>query len=238
MTETPNPQAYARLGGAMYLLIIGIGIVGELVTRAEIVASGNAAATAENLVRAQGWWRAGIASNLVMHLCDVGVMLALYVLLRPVNRNLARLAVLFNLIQTAVMVTTDLVLVVPLLLLGEAPYLAAFTLQQRQTMAYVAIRLQDYGFGFGLVFFGVTCLVTGQLIRKAAYLPRLLGVLMQLAGVCYVVNSFALVLSPAAASQLVPYILLPPFVAELSLASWLLVKGVNQLKWDAIQANA
>ena len=60
-----------------------------------------------------------------------------------------------------------------------------------------------------------------------AFLPRLLGWLMVLAGLCYLVNSFAGFLSPALGSRLFPWILLPSLVAELSLALWLLVKGVD-----------
>jgi len=69
------------------------------------------------------------------------------------------------------------------------------------------------------------------LILRSGYLPRALGVLMQIAGTCYLVNSFALILAPALASHLFPAILLPPFVAELSMATWLLVKGVDLTRW-------
>jgi hypothetical protein len=63
-------------------------------------------------------------------------------------------------------------------------------------------------------------------------MPRSIGVLMQIAGVCYVINSFAVLLSPPLASRLFPAILLPSLIAELSLALWLLVKGVRAEKWD------
>ena len=178
-------------------------------------------------------WRAGIAGDLVMHLCDVGVMLVFYVLLRPVSKNLALLALLFNLVQTAVLVANKLNLLVPLFLLGDAEYLKAFTPQQLQALSYVSLRTHDYGFGVGLMFFGVECLVVGYLIFRSGYLPRMLGVLMQIAGACYLTNSFALIVSPALGSKLFPFILLPPFVAELSTASWLLLKGVDVTRWAA-----
>src|SRR5207237_39938 len=90
-----SPQLYARVGGVLYLAIIAAGINGELFVRGSIVVSGDAAATARNLVGSSVLWRAGIAGDLVMHLCDVGLMLVFYVLLKPVSRNLALLAVLF-----------------------------------------------------------------------------------------------------------------------------------------------
>ncbi len=55
--------------------------------------------------------------------------------------------------------------------------------------------------------------------------------MMQIAGVCYAINSFAVILYPPIGSKLFPVILLPPFVAELSLALWLLVKGVDEAEW-------
>src|SRR5689334_18566606 len=190
--DTP-PQLYARIGGVLYLIIIAAGMNGELFVRGSIVVSGDAAATARNLVASSALWRAGIAGDLVMHLCDVGLMLVFYVLLRPVSRNLALLAVLFNLIQTAVLVANKLNLLLPLFLLGDARYLDAFTPQQLQALSYVSLRTHDYGFGFGLMFFGAECLVVGYLIFRSGYFPRALGILMQVAGACYLANSFALV---------------------------------------------
>jgi len=232
-TADISPQLYARIGAVLYLIIIAAGINGELFVRGSIVVSGDAAATARNLVASSALWRAGIAGDLVMHLCDVGLMLVFYVLLRPVSRNLALLAILFNLIQTAVLVANKLNLLLPLFLLGDARYLDAFTPQQLQALSYVSLRTHDYGFGFGLMFFGAECLVVGYLIFRSGYFPRALGILMQVAGACYLANSFALVVSPPLASRLFPLILLPPFVAELSLALWLLVKGVDRTAWAA-----
>jgi hypothetical protein len=104
-----------------------------------------------------------------------------------------------------------------------------------QALSYLPIKLHAYGFGVGLIFFGFVCLLEGYLIYRSAYLPRFLGVLMQIAGVCYLVNSFALILAPSLADTLFPFILLPPFIAELSLALWLLLKGVNMAEWEKRQ---
>jgi hypothetical protein len=227
-----SPQVYARIGGLLYLVIIVAGALGELFVRGTLVVSGDAAATAGRIVASESLWRLGIAGDLVMHLCDVVVMWALYVLLRPVSRNLALLSLLFNLVQTAVLAANKLNLLVPLFLLGDAAYLGAFDTAQLQAWSYIAIKMHDYGFGIGLIFFGFTCLVEGYLIRRSRYLPAILGVLMQIAGACYLVNSFALLLAPALATKLFPAILVPCFIAELALALWLLVKGVNVGEWN------
>jgi hypothetical protein len=83
----------------------------------------------------------------------------------------------------------------------------------------------------GLIFFGFECLVLGYLIFRSGYFPRILGVLMQIAGLSYLTNSFALLLAPAFAAKLVPAILLPALIGELSLCLWLLIKGVNAQRW-------
>lgn len=226
-TET-SPQTYARFGGLLYLVIIVTGAMGELLIRGRLVVPGDAVVTARNILASESLWRLGIAGDLVMHVCDVFVMWALYVLLRPVNRNLALLNLLLNLIQTAVLVANKLSLLVPLFLLGNAPYLKAFDPAQLQAWSYIAIRMHEYGFGVGLIFFGFVCLVEGYLIRRSRYLPSLLGILMQVAGACYLINSFTLLLAPALASLAV---LAPCCVVELALALWLLVKGVDMHEW-------
>jgi hypothetical protein len=226
-------RAPRRIGGLLYLVIIVAGLAGEIFVRGSMVVSGNPAATANNVIASTSLWRAGIAGDLVMHIYDVGVMLVFYVLLRPVSGSLALLALLFNLVQTAVLVANKINLLLPLFLLGDAAYLTAFTPRQLQALAYVSLRTHDYGFGFGLIFFGVEWLVIGYLIFQSGYLPKALGILMALAGACYLTNSFALILYPPLASRLFPAIMLPPFVAESSLALWLVIKGVDLAKWAA-----
>jgi hypothetical protein len=138
---------------------------------------------------------------------------------------------MLNLVQTAVLVANKLNLVMPLLLLGKKDYLASFDAQQLQSLSYMFIRAHSYGFGIGLIFFGFASLVVGYLIRKSGFLPGILGIGMQIAGACYLINSFALILAPTMANSLFPAILLPPFIAELSLSLWLIIKGVNVPVW-------
>jgi uncharacterized protein DUF4386 len=226
-----SPNVYARIGGALYLFIIAAGLLGEVVVRNGVIVSGDAVATAHNIVASEPSWRIGIAGDLLMHVCDVPLMVILYTLLRPVDKFLAQVALLFTLTQSAVMVASKLSQLTPLFLLSGAEYLKAFDERQLDAMAYLALRSDSYGFGVGLIFFGCACLVLGYLIRNSGFLPKILGVLMQIAGVSYLVNSFALILAPPVANALFPAILLPAFVAESSLCLWLLVKGIDVARW-------
>ena len=213
-----RPNRYARIGGALYLVIIVAGIVGPLLTRGLLIVPGDVDATARNIAGSPELWRLGIAVDVVMQLCDVPVMLILFLLLSPVNKTVALGALLFNIVQTATLVSNQLTLVAAQLLSAEQPALTD-----------VAISAYSYGEALGLVFFGFTLLGVGYLIRHSGFLPRILGLLVQIAGISYVVNSFLVLVAPDLANIA---FLVPAFVAELSLALWLLVKGVDAAKWE------
>lgn len=228
-----SPQRYARIAGVLYLAIIVLGLFGELVVRGTLVVSGNAWATANNISASTLLWRAGIAGDLMMQVLDVPVLVIFYLLLRRVSKSLALFATLINLVQTAVLVMNKLTLLVPLFLLEDAAYLKTFSVEQLHTLSYLAISMHGYGFALGLLFFGFACVATGHLIYQSHFLPKTLGVLMWLAGLSYLLNSFALLLAPAVAAAIFPGVLVPAFVGELSVALWLMVKGVNMAQWEA-----
>jgi hypothetical protein len=229
--DETSPQVYARIGGMAYLIIFLAGGFDAMFIRNSMIVWGDAAATTNHIMASQLLWRVGIAGDLLMHVCDVVVMMVFYVLLRPVNRNLALLVVLFNVIQTAVLVANKLNLLVPILLFGSPEYQKMFEPQQLQALTYLCAEAHEHGFGIGLIFFGFECLVLGHLIFKSGYLPRTIGILMQIAGLSYLINSFTMLLAPTFANRIFPAILLFAFPGEVSLCLWLLVKGVNITKW-------
>jgi Domain of unknown function (DUF4386) len=140
-------------------------------------------------------------------------------------------ATLTNMVQTAVLVVNKLNLLVPLFLLEDAGYLKIFSAEQLHTLSSLAISAHAYGFALGLLFFGFACVATGQLIYRSGFLPKILGILMWFAGLSYLPNSFALLLAPSFAAAIFPAVLVPAFVSELSVALWLLVKGVDMAQW-------
>jgi hypothetical protein len=112
-------------------------------------------------------------------------------------------------------------------------------------LASIALRSHDIAFNITLIFFGCGCVVEGYLIFKSGYLPRSIGVLMQVAGASYLVACFAALFAPVLADLIIPAILLPPLIGESAYCLWLLVKGVNVAKWnervglaDSMQASA
>ena len=130
-----------------------------------------------------------------------------------------------------------LLLLAPLAVLKSAQHLSAFNLEQLQALALGSLKLLGQANNIGLVFFGFYCLLIGYLIFRSTFLPRILGAAMTLAGLGWLTGSFASFLSPPFAIHLFPYIMLPGMLGEGALTVWLLVKGVNEQRWNE-QASA
>ena len=231
-TAETSPQIYARIGGVLYLIIIVAGLFGELFVRSNLIVSDDATATANNIMASEQLWRIGFAGSLIMLVCAIPLALIIYVLLSPVSRNIALLAVFFNLVSIAVEALNNLNSFAALFPLGSSDYLKAFEPQQLHVLAYHSLRMHTSGYNISLIFFGMNCFFWGYLIFKSGYFPKILGVLLIICSVCYVTNSFAWFLAPKFAATLIPGILVPCLVAELSFCLWLLVKGVNVPKWN------
>jgi Domain of unknown function (DUF4386) len=228
-----SPQVYARIGGLAYLIIIVAGAMGEIFIRSKMIVPDNAAATTQNISASPLLWRIGVFGDLVMHVFDLVLAVVYYTLFKRVSKPLALLSLLFGMIQTAVLVANKLNLMMPLFLLADAHYLKAFDPQQLQAWSYLSIQTHEYGFGFGLIFFGFSCLLDGYLIFIFKFLPRVLGILVFLAGLCYLTNSFLLIFSLKLEGALFGVLLGPlAFIGEFSMCLWLLTKGVNVKKWE------
>lgn len=232
---TRSPQFYVRLAGLFYLVIIVLGLFGESYVRGTLVVAEDAVATAQNIQASASLWRLGIFTDLMMQVLDIPIIVLMYLLFQRVSAGLNLVATFFNLIQTAVLVANKLVLLLPLILLGGAGYFSAFSSEQLAAWSYVAVRIYNYGFAAGLIFFGIACVIRGYLIIKSELFPKLLGWLLSLAGLCYLVNSSALLLLPDIAPLLFPWIFLPVLVGELTLSLWMMIKGMNMNKWQALQ---
>src|SRR5438094_3626016 len=100
-TIETSPQLYARIGGALYLIIIVIGLYGEAFVRDRLIVSGDAAATAAKIVSHESLWRFHIAAELFLLICAVAPLLILFVLLKPVSKDRALLTAFFNLVSIA-----------------------------------------------------------------------------------------------------------------------------------------
>jgi hypothetical protein len=228
-----SPQTYARVGGVLYLFIIVAALFGEAYVRGSLLVARDPIATASNILGAEVLFRVGLAGEMLTCVCDVTVTLILYVLLKPVSRNLALLAAFFRLTFVAIYSVAKLFEIAALAALDGADYLKGFDAPQLADLAFVALRVHGLGYGVSLLFFGFCCILFGYLIRNSLYLPRILGTLLVIGGMGYILFSLAQILAPSfAANYLFPWLMLPAFPAELGLALWLAIKGVNVAKWQ------
>jgi len=217
----------ARIAGLCYLMVIAGGLYAEVVVRGSLLVPGDAAATARAIAANQALWRWGVAVHLLYLVPAIVTNVLICGLFKAVEPTLARLALVFSVAGVMVEAASLLHLYVPLAMIEESGALTALSKGQLQAWSYLSIGLFDTGFGFALLFFAGFCVLIGTLILRSRLIPRVIGALMILAGLCYVANTLALILSPALSDRLVPGILLPVGLTELSLALWLTVKGVQ-----------
>lgn len=227
-----SPQVYARIAGALYLAIIMLGFFAEGFVINKFIVSGDAAASARQILASPALWNLGAAANLLVALFAVPLLWIEYQLLRPVNKNLILLAVFFNLVSLSIESISKLFLLLVMPILGNTAYLNVFEPEQLQVLASLAVKSHDIAFNMALIFFGCTCLVNGYLIFKSGYFPRFIGILMQLAGVSYLVACFSTLFAPAIANLIMPTVLVPALIGELSFCLYLLIKGVDIKKWS------
>jgi hypothetical protein len=220
----------------LYLLIIASGLFAEAFVRSRLMVPSSAAATAANIAAHGTLLRVGITADLMTFVLAIPVTLILYVLMKSVHKDLALLAVFFNIVQDAIGGVNALNTYRPLQLLGGANYLTAFTEDQLAAMASMSLRTHSVGFAIGLLFFGVYLIVLGYLVLDSRFFPKFLGVLLGIAGACYLINSLTVILSPTLSAILFPMILLPAFAGELAFALWLVVKGVDASKWRDVSS--
>ncbi|HXM52262.1 MAG TPA: DUF4386 domain-containing protein [Candidatus Binatus sp.] len=223
-----SPRTRARLTGVVYLLFFATAVLGAVVAPgiSGPGATGDAAATANNIMAHQTAFRVGWALELTSTAFYVALMALFYQLFKPVSRTLALLAAFFGLVGCAVTAYGSLFQLAPMLILGGSPYLSAFNPKQIQALALLFLNLNVRVGYIALVFFGVFQIVLGYLIFKSTFLPRVIGVLIALAGLGWLTF-----LSPPLANELLTPLEVLGFVAEAALMLWLLIKGVNSQRW-------
>jgi hypothetical protein len=223
-------QTYARVAGVLFLVTMVAGFFGEAYVPYRVIVSGDAAATAKNIIAFNSLFRAGFASYLVEAVCDIALSLVMYELLRPVRKDLALLAAFFGLVSTALFAVAEFFYFGTSLIVGGAGYLKSFSPDQLNALGLLSLKMYGLGGGLFMVFYGLATLLRGHLIYRSGYLPKALGALLALAGTGFIVSNFVLVLAPAYASD---FLALPMLVAGLAVTVWLLVKGVDIRKWEA-----
>jgi hypothetical protein len=214
----------------LYIIIMALAVFGPFPVAPSGLARGDATATVDKILASKSLYSVGGAAELTVYACDIGVALIFYELLVPVSRSLSLLSLFFRLVFVAVASANVLNHFAPLLILTGGSFLTAFQPDQLRALAATFIRLHTVGFDIALVFFGLHCVVAGYLFSRSSFFPRILGILLAIAGITYLTNSLASFVSPSLVTELSRYTLLLG-VGELLLPIWLLTVGVNAQRW-------
>jgi len=216
----------ARIAGVLYLLLIVFGVFAELVVRSRIIAPGDAATTASNILASEGLFRIGFASDILMILSFLLLPLAFYVLFKPVGKRLASLVVILVSVSVPLMLVNMLLYVTPLVILSGADYLAVFSADQLNASAMSAFDLYTSGVMIATLFHGLWLLPLGFLVYKSGYFPRVFGVLLMLACLGFVTETVQFFLLPSFEVITYPAMVLE-ILGEFGFCGWLLFKGAK-----------
>ncbi len=217
----------ARTAGFLYVIMIPFALFGIL-WAATLTVPGDAAATANNIMASEGLFRLSIVSSLIVQVGHILLVLVLYKLLKPVNKNHALLMVIFMLVGVPIAMLSELNKFAALLLLSGADYLTAFTADQLQALVPLFLDLREYGIIIASIFWGLWLFPMGYLAFKSGYIPRILGVLLIIGGFGYLIDVALFIFLPSFG----PISVITGMGETLIFPLWLLIKGVNVERWE------
>jgi hypothetical protein len=221
-----SPSTRGRILAALYLFVIAAGITGQAVIADRLIVSGDAAATAANIRANPSLYRLAYTIFMLEMVAQVMTSALFYDLLKPVNRTVARLMAIVGITGSGIKTFARLFFYAPLIVLGGAPYLTAFTPAQLDVLSTVLIRINSAGASIGLIFFGFEGLLRGWLVFNSGFLPRFLGVLSMIAGLGWLTY-----LWPPLGAQAFIFVALFAIAGVLMTTGWLFIRGVDEARW-------
>lgn len=224
-------QMTAKISGVLYLLIAAAAGFAHFYVPSQLIAPGDATATANAIAASGTLFRLGIGSELLILLSEVVLSVLLFIILRPVSKTLSLVAAVSRLSMTAIHAVNLLNHFIALLLLSGTAYLTVFDPAQLNALAMLFIDAHGFGYSIGIVFFALHTAILGYLIFKSGYLPKILGILFLVASLGYLVDSLSLLLIPSY-KETPAVIAMTIMIAEIAFPLWLLIKGVNQEQWE------
>jgi Domain of unknown function (DUF4386) len=223
----------ARIAGMLYLVNGLTGFFGIVYVPSRLVVSGNAAATAQNILASERLFRLGIASELICAVEFIFLLWVLYRLLGGVDRTHASLMLILGLAFVPLMCLNVLNEIAALTLLRGGDFLSALGQPQREAMAMLFLDMHRYGYVIGWIF-GPWLFFFGLLVFKSGFLPRVLGALLIAACFGYLADSLTPLLLPDFAILVGRIASIPLTLGEPAIILWLLIRGAKDQPLQAL----
>jgi Domain of unknown function (DUF4386) len=228
-----SPERLARIAGVLYLLVGIFGGFAEGFVYPKMYVAGDAAATAGNVVANPELVRLGVVADLVDQTLFVFLALTLYILLRHVNKGVARAMVVLVALAAGIECLNAVFEFEGLRVAADGSYVAAFGAAGSNALALLLLDTQHYGLLIAQIFFGLWLIPLGYLAFKSSGMfPKWLGVLLIAGGVCYLVDVLAAFLVPDVSQNIHTFVVIPSAIAEIAMVVYLLVIGVGTVKAD------
>ena len=216
----------ARLAGFFYLMMI-VGLVISDTLSDRLIIPGDTIETFNNILNGQGLYITAFFSEAMSALFFLLAAWTLYVILKPVNQNLALLFLVLLAVGVAIECLNLINLIAVLVVIQGNIDLSAFQVDQLQSLAMFFLELYDHGFVIAQIFFGTWLFPLGYLVFKSTYLPKWIGMLLMADSFGIVFWFFQHFALPDYPDLVIPAFAIG-FAAEFSLSMWLLIKGVNE----------
>jgi hypothetical protein len=232
--EKMNPNRTARIAGFLYgPLQIALAPFGIMYVPTVLVVAGDAVTTTENIMANMGLFRLSIATALIVQVTHLVIVLLLYKLLKPVNKDIASLMVIFMLVGIPITMLNELNHAAIVLLLSGADYLKVFTADQLQALVLMFHGLHEYVINsIASIFWGLWLFPMGYLVIKSGFISKIPGVLLIIAGSAYLIDTFAKILLPNYGETIIATIITLAMFGEIVFPFWLLIKGVDLEQWE------
>jgi hypothetical protein len=227
---TTSPKRLARIAGVLYLLVAIFGGFAEGFVYPKVYVAGNAAATAGNVVANSGLVRMGVVADLFNATVWVFLGMTLYLLLKHVNKSVARAMVVLVAIGASIVCLNTVFEFEGLRAATGAINLAAFGTTGSNALVLLLLDTQHYGIFIAQIFFGLWLVPFGYLAYRSGWFPKALGVLLIVGGAFYLVDLLAAFLVPDFGQMIHGFVTIPSAIAELSMVLYLLVIGVKTQK--------